>query len=60
FLAGLPLLLSAGLIWSVPSLKDYQAKLASQVGRLRSDTQLRTPGAIWIDPDPRQPHRWCC
>ena len=41
FLAGLPLLLIAGLIrWRLQWLKDYQAKLASQVGQLRNDTQL--------------------
>ncbi len=35
FLAGLPLLLIAGLIrWRLQWLKDYQAKLASQVGCL--------------------------
>ncbi|PLO23621.1 mechanosensitive channel MscK, partial [Klebsiella pneumoniae] len=43
FLAGLPLLLIAGLIrWRLQWLKDYQAKLASQVGQLRNDTQLHT------------------
>ena len=30
-------------------LKDYQAKLASQVGQLRNDTQLHTPKEILID-----------
>ena len=46
FLAGLPLLLIAGLIrWRLQWLKDYQAKLAS-VGQLRNDTQLHTPKAI--------------
>ncbi len=50
FLAGLPLLLIAGLIrWRLQWLKDYQAKLASQVGQLRNDTQLHTPKAIFID-----------
>ena len=50
FLAGLPLLLIAGLIrWRLQWLKDYQAKLASQVGQLRNDTQLHTPKAILID-----------
>lgn len=46
FPAGLPLLLIAGLIrWRLQWLKDYQAKLASQVGQLRNDTQLHTPKA---------------
>ncbi|MDU2176222.1 MAG: hypothetical protein E7E44_19655, partial [Clostridioides difficile] len=50
FLAGLPLLLIAGLIrWRLQWLKDYQTKLASQVGQLRNDTQLHTPKAILID-----------
>ena len=50
FLAGLPLLLIAGLIrWRLQWLRDYQAKLASQVGQLRNDTQLNTPKAILID-----------
>lgn len=50
FLAGLPLLLIAGLIrWRLQWLKDYQAKLASCVGQLRNDTQLHTPKAILID-----------
>jgi potassium efflux system protein len=50
FLAGLPLLLIAGLIrWRLQWLRDYQAKLASQVGQLRNDTQLNTPKAIFID-----------
>lgn len=50
FLAGLPLLLIAGLIrWRLQWLKDYQAKLASQVGQLRNDTQRHTPKAILID-----------
>ncbi|HCB1498619.1 potassium efflux system protein [Klebsiella oxytoca] len=50
FLAGLPLLLIAGLIrWRLKWLKAYQAKLASQVGQLRNDTQLHTPKAILID-----------
>ncbi|MCL7674774.1 mechanosensitive channel MscK, partial [Klebsiella pneumoniae] len=50
FLAGLPLLLIASLIrWRLQWLKDYQAKLASQVGQLRNDTQLHTPKAILID-----------
>jgi len=50
FLAGLPLLLIAGLIrWRLNWLKAYQAKLASQVGQLRNDTQLHTPKAILID-----------
>lgn len=50
FLAGLPLLLIAGLIrWRLQWLKAYQAKLASQVGQLRNDTQLHTPKAILID-----------
>ncbi|MEX9251911.1 mechanosensitive channel MscK [Pseudenterobacter timonensis] len=50
FLAGLPLLLIAGLIrWRLKWLKQYQAKLASEVGQLRSDSQLHTPKAILID-----------
>ena len=44
FLAGLPLLLIAGLIrWRLGWLKKYQAKLASEVGQLRNDSQLHTP-----------------
>lgn len=54
FLAGLPLLLIAGLIrWRLQWLKDYQAKLASQVGQLRNDTQLHTPKANPDRSDPR-------
>ncbi|WP_434586116.1 mechanosensitive channel MscK [Klebsiella sp. R390] len=50
FLAGLPLLLIAGVIrWRLQWLRNYQAKLASQVGQLRNDTQLHTPKAILID-----------
>ena len=50
FLAGLPLLLIAGLIrWRLKWLKQYQAKLASEVGQLRNDSQLHTPKAILID-----------
>lgn len=50
FLAGLPLLLIAGLIrWRLGWLKNYQARLASEVGQLRSDSQLHTPKAILID-----------
>ncbi|MGY5958121.1 mechanosensitive channel MscK [Kosakonia sp. BK9b] len=50
FLAGLPLLLIAGLIrWRLNWLKSYQAKLAEQVGQLRNDSQLHTPKAILID-----------
>ncbi|WOZ76455.1 mechanosensitive channel MscK [Kosakonia sacchari] len=50
FLAGLPLLLIAGVIrWRLRWLKSYQAKLAVQVGQLRSDSQLHTPKAIFID-----------
>nr|WP_200552944.1 mechanosensitive channel MscK [Kosakonia sp. LAM2021] len=50
FLAGLPLLLIAGVIrWRLRWLKSYQAKLAAQVGQLRSDSQLHTPKAIFID-----------
>ncbi|VEC75754.1 Potassium efflux system KefA protein / Small-conductance mechanosensitive channel [Raoultella ornithinolytica] len=50
FLAGLPLLLIAGLIrWRLQWLRNYQARLASQVGQLRNDTQLHTPKAILID-----------
>lgn len=41
FLAGLPLLLIAGLIrWRLGWLKKYQDKLASEVGQLRNDSQL--------------------
>ncbi|MFW0766040.1 mechanosensitive channel MscK [Trabulsiella odontotermitis] len=50
FLAGLPLLLIAALIrWRLKWLRDYQQKLASQVGQLRNDSQLHTPKAILID-----------
>ncbi|MGU3413237.1 mechanosensitive channel MscK [Enterobacteriaceae bacterium C34A] len=50
FLAGLPLLLIAGLIrWRLSWLKSYQQKLASEVGQLRNDSQLHTPKAILID-----------
>ena len=50
FLAGLPLLLIAGLIrWRLKWLKEYQAKLAAAVGNLRNDSQLNTPKAILID-----------
>jgi len=50
FLAGLPLLLIAGLIrWRLGWLKKYQAKLANEVGQLRNDSQLHTPKAILID-----------
>jgi Small-conductance mechanosensitive channel len=50
FLAGLPLLLIAGLIrWRLSWLKNYQKKLASEVGHLRNDSQLHTPKAILID-----------
>ena len=50
FLAGLPLLLIAGLIrWRLGWLKKYQDKLASEVGQLRNDSQLHTPKAILID-----------
>lgn len=50
FLAGLPLLLIAGLIrWRLAWLKKYQAKLAQEVGQLRNDSQLHTPKAIFID-----------
>ncbi|MBB1200413.1 mechanosensitive channel MscK [Enterobacteriaceae bacterium 89] len=50
FLAGLPLLLIAGLIrWRLTWLKNYQKKLASEVGHLRNDSQLHTPKAILID-----------
>lgn len=49
-LAGLPLLLIAGLIrWRLRWLKQYQAKLADEVGQLRNDSQLHTPKAILID-----------
>ena len=50
FLAGLPLLLIAGLIrWRLKWLKAYQQKLAAAVGTLRNDSQLNTPKAILID-----------
>lgn len=50
FLAGLPLLLIAGLIrWRLKWLKAYQQKLAAAVGALRNDSQLNTPKAILID-----------
>ncbi len=43
-------LLIAGLIrWRLQWLRNYQARLASQVGQLRNDTQLHTPKAILID-----------
>ena len=46
-LAGLPLLLIAGVIrWRLKWLKQYRAKLASEVGQLRNDSQLHTPKAI--------------
>lgn len=50
FLAGLPLLLIAGLIrWRFSWMKQYLAKLASEVGQLRNDSQLHTPKAILIN-----------
>ncbi|CBG87300.1 mechanosensitive channel MscK [Citrobacter rodentium] len=50
FLAGLPLLLIAGVIrWRLKWLKAYQQKLAAAVGSLRNDSQLNTPKAILID-----------
>ncbi|MEW5559035.1 mechanosensitive channel MscK [Enterobacter asburiae] len=50
FLAGLPLLLIAGLIrWRLSWLKGYQQQLASEVGQLRNDSQLHTPKAILLD-----------
>ncbi|HFK4064270.1 TPA: mechanosensitive channel MscK [Kluyvera ascorbata] len=50
FLAGLPLLLIAGLIrWRLQWLRNYQDKLGDQVGNLRNDSQLHTPKAILID-----------
>ena len=50
FLAGLPLLLIAGLIrWRLGWLKQYQARLADEVGQLRNDSQGHTPKAILID-----------
>ncbi|MCS2157944.1 mechanosensitive channel MscK [Scandinavium sp. H11S7] len=50
FLAGLPLLLIAGLIrWRMKWLRNYQQKLASEVGQLRNDSQLNTPKALFID-----------
>lgn len=49
-LAGLPLLLIAGVIrWRLRWLKQYQARLADEVGQLRNDSQLHTPKAILID-----------
>lgn len=53
FLAGLPLLLIAGLIhWRLGWLKAYQQKLASAVGSLRNDSQLNTPKSDPYRPDP--------
>lgn len=50
FLAGLPLLLIAGVIrWRLKWLKAWQQKLAAAVGSLRNDSQLNTPKAILID-----------
>ncbi|QKN83009.1 mechanosensitive channel MscK [Scandinavium goeteborgense] len=50
FLAGLPLLLIAGLIrWRMKWLRNYQQKLASEVGQLRNDSQLNTPKALLLD-----------
>ena len=50
FLAGLPLLLIAGLIrWRLQWLRNYQDKLGDQVGNLRNDSQMHTPKAIFID-----------
>lgn len=50
FLTGLPLLLIAVLIrWRLKWLKNWQTKLASDVGSLRNDSQLHTPKAILID-----------
>ena len=50
FLAGLPLLLIAGLIrWRLQWLRNYQNRLGDQVGNLRNDSQLHTPKAILID-----------
>ncbi|MFJ2975508.1 mechanosensitive channel MscK [Kluyvera sp. NPDC087067] len=50
FLAGLPLLLVAGLIrWRLQWLRNYQNRLGDQVGNLRNDSQLHTPKAILID-----------
>lgn len=50
FLAGLPLLLIAGLIrWRFGWLRQYLAKLAGEVGQLRNDSQLHTPKAILIN-----------
>jgi potassium efflux system protein len=50
FLAGLPLLLIAGLVrWRLKWLRNYQKKLGSEVGQLRNDSQLHTPKAILID-----------
>lgn len=50
FLAGLPLLLIAGLIrWRFSWLRQYLAKLAGEVGQLRNDSQLHTPKAILIN-----------
>ena len=50
FLAGLPLLLIAGVIrWRLGWLKEYQARLSSEVGQLRNDSQMHTPKALLID-----------
>ena len=44
------MLLIAGVIrWRLKWLKQYRAKLASEVGQLRNDSQLHTPKAILID-----------
>jgi len=49
-LAGLPLVLLAGLIrWRFGWLRQYLARLASEVGQLRNDSQLHTPKAILIN-----------
>ena len=49
-LAGLPLVLLAGLIrWRFGWMRQYLARLASEVGQLRNDSQLHTPKAILIN-----------
>ncbi|MDY0970552.1 mechanosensitive channel MscK [Siccibacter turicensis] len=49
-LAGLPLVLLAGLIrWRFGWIRQYLARLASEVGQLRNDSQLHTPKAILLN-----------
>ncbi|MBJ3814646.1 mechanosensitive channel MscK [Shimwellia pseudoproteus] len=50
FLAGLPLLLIAGLIrWRFVWMNQYLARLNSEVGQFRHDSHLHTPKAIGIN-----------